>query len=96
MSQQTLRRPINTTTHAMGDAQMADDEVATTHETEVVAHVHEANMQLRQLVHQFLARRVTLTPDEALQTQRELAALSLGTAWLHARLRDIIASAQDD
>ena len=72
---------------------MAGDEMATTHETGAVAHVHEANMQLRQLVHQFLTRRVTLTPDEALQTQRELAALSLGTAWLHARLRDIIASA---
>ncbi len=75
---------------------MADDELTTTHASGALTRVHEANMQLRQLVHQFLTRSVTLTPDEALQTQHELAALSLGTAWLHARLQDIIASAQDD
>lgn len=87
---------INTAMHAMGDNAMADDERATESESGALAHVHEANMQLRQLVHQFLTRRVTLAPDEALQTQRELAALGLGTAWLHARLRDTIASGQDD
>ncbi len=92
---------INLTTHAMGDDAMADDEMAddamaTTPESGALAHVHEANVQLRQLAHQFLTQRMTLTPEEALQTQRELAALSLGTAWLHARMRDILASAQDD
>lgn len=75
---------------------MADDEMATTPDSGALAHIHEANVQLRQLVHQFLTRRVALTPDEALQAQRELASLSLGTAWLHARLRDVIASAQVD
>jgi len=89
-------RLINTTTHAMGDDEMADDEMATTDESGALAHVHEANLHLRQLVRQFLTQRMTLTPEEALQTQRELAALGLGTAWLHAKLRDMIASAQDD
>ncbi len=70
--------------------------MATTHESGALAHIQEANMQLRQLVHQFLTQRVTLAPDEALQIQRELAALGLGTAWLHAKLRDMIASTQDD
>ncbi|MDE3231119.1 MAG: hypothetical protein KGO05_14670 [Chloroflexota bacterium] len=74
---------------------MADDETATAHESEALAHARAANAQLRQVVHQFLMRRVTLTPDEALQTQRELAALSLGTTWLHAKLQDIIAREQD-
>jgi hypothetical protein len=75
---------------------MTDDKIATTPESGALVHVHEANAQLRQLVHRFLKQRVTLTPDEALQTQRELAALSLGAAWLHAKLRDIVTSAQDD
>lgn len=70
--------------------------MATTPERGALAHIHEANLQLRQLVHQLLAQRVTLTPDEALQAQRELAALSLGTAWLRARLQDGSASAQSD
>ena len=87
---------INTAMHAMGDNAMADDERATKSESGALAHVHEANVQLRQLVHQFLTRRVNITPDEALQAQRELAALGLGTAWLHARLQDTMASAQDD
>lgn len=88
---------INRLSQAMEGNAMADDEMATTYgESGALAHVHEANAQLRQLVHQFLTRRVTLTPDEALQAQRELAALALGTAWLHTKLRDTIASGQDD
>lgn len=94
--QETIVRLIHTTTLAMGDEDMADDEMATMHESGAPARVHEANMQLRQLAHQFLTGRVTLTPEEALQTQRELAALGLGTAWLHAKLRDMTASAQGD
>mgnify|MGYP001551724837 CR=1 FL=1 len=63
-----------------------------THETEALAHIREANTQLRQLVHHYLTRHLTLTLDEALQAQRELAALRLGTAWPHARLEATINS----
>lgn len=67
----------------------------TTHDTGALTHIREANTQLRQVVHQYLTSRVTLTPDEALEAQRELAALGMGTAWLHAKLEDSIAPVQD-
>ncbi len=87
---------INIMTRAMGDRAMREDKMARKPESDALAYVHEANVQLRQLVHQFLTQRVTLTPDEVAQAQRELAALGLGTAWLHARLRDMSAGARED
>jgi hypothetical protein len=75
---------------------MADDEMATTREPVALTYVQEANTQLRALVHQFLTKHMTLTPDEAMQVQHELAALSMGRAWLHARLQDIIVGARDE
>lgn len=74
---------------------MGDDEM-TAHETSALFYVQEANSQLRQLVHQYLTSSVTLMPDEALQAQRELAALSMGAAWLRAKVEHSIASIQDD
>jgi hypothetical protein len=75
---------------------MGDGAMTTQHETEALTYVRAANTQLRRLVHEYLTRRVTLTPDEALEAQRELAALRLGAAWLSAKLEDTSASVQDE